>query len=107
MRNPNTKPVLTLDEKRAPCYLPGKFYHPMVVQSYNASANTYTLSNDIRYLCDPEVDGANCNTEFYNLDDIDVPCPLIYAVIGDEMQFSLPEDLIGYMFLIPGESVDV
>jgi len=106
MRNPNTKPVLTLDEKRDVSGPRPGLYHPMVVQSYDEHTDTFTIANDERYMCNPELDGMNCDTDFYDLDDATIPAYMIHAVIGADTDHEDPWGYVGHQFLMPGAAVN-
>ena len=94
MKNLNTKPILSFEEKHL-CDIKG-FYHPMRVSSYDEFSDTFTIENDGRYAHDGR------DTAYYDLDDFTIPAVAIYALTGADTDFDDPHDWVGHLFLMPG-----
>lgn len=101
MQNPNTKPVLTLAEKCAVLQINGVLCVPMVVRSYDEEIDIFYIAADSRYECDPDVDGLNCDTSFYDVDDFTVPAVAIHALTGSDCNHADPHAWFGHRFIMP------
>lgn len=100
MKNPNTAPVISFDDKHLR-EVTG-FYYPMVVAAFDCDNDTFTIASDIRYACDYDLDGCNRDTAFYDIDDFIIPACAIHAIIGADTDYQDSNDFVGHYFLMPG-----
>ena len=94
MKNPNQKPVLTLEEKQLP-EVKG-LYYPMKVFSYDESTDTFSI------VCDERYEHEGRDTAHYDLDDFDIPAVAIHAITGADTDFEEPQGWVGHLFLMVG-----